>query len=510
MSQGNKPIEKKEMQAEYDIRGGVRGKYYERYRQGTSVVLLGPTKILTRDHLQTILESGNFDDLIGAVENNWLECKAAPYRVKEEHQKQELAKDVSALANASGGVILIGLKTQRDAIHFGDEIREIRPFPQNLVNANQYHDILKSWIYPVPRQVEIRWYSSCSEQNKGILALLVPAQASVHKPFLLTRTLDAKEKHVEIVFGYIERRRADAEPMSVQELHGLLKDGLRFESLDQRVETIQETLEQLRQHQTPGILAPSQPDHSKLLENRVTAALIEADLDGRPNFSLAAVPVQAVEMPALFERRDADIVRLLENPPELRQSGFDLQTGVSARIVRGQLRRAATPRYKTLELSRDGTLIFGAAADENFLCWGKHTIASGPLRINPLVLIESIYLFVELSRLVFQQANPQPKAVEYRLGLQKMTVQGKPCVLIPGPIGTFAWQFGTDIRKAPAPYFIFTLNWSDPTIKPGRVAFRLVSEVYRWFGVEDNCIPYNVQEDGQFAISAEEIQKAGS
>src|SRR4051794_10580037 len=31
-----------EMREEYDIRGGVRGKYYERYRQGTNVVLLEP------------------------------------------------------------------------------------------------------------------------------------------------------------------------------------------------------------------------------------------------------------------------------------------------------------------------------------------------------------------------------------------------------------------------------------------------------------------------------------
>ena len=29
-----------EMRPEYDLRGGVRGKYYERYRQGTNVILL--------------------------------------------------------------------------------------------------------------------------------------------------------------------------------------------------------------------------------------------------------------------------------------------------------------------------------------------------------------------------------------------------------------------------------------------------------------------------------------
>jgi hypothetical protein len=30
------------MLPEYDIRGGVRGKYFERYRQGANVVLLEP------------------------------------------------------------------------------------------------------------------------------------------------------------------------------------------------------------------------------------------------------------------------------------------------------------------------------------------------------------------------------------------------------------------------------------------------------------------------------------
>ena len=42
MSQESKPTKKDEMRAEYDIRGGVRRKYYERYRQGTNVVLLEP------------------------------------------------------------------------------------------------------------------------------------------------------------------------------------------------------------------------------------------------------------------------------------------------------------------------------------------------------------------------------------------------------------------------------------------------------------------------------------
>ena len=34
--------ENDEMLPEYDLRGGVRGKYVERYRQGTNVILLDP------------------------------------------------------------------------------------------------------------------------------------------------------------------------------------------------------------------------------------------------------------------------------------------------------------------------------------------------------------------------------------------------------------------------------------------------------------------------------------
>jgi hypothetical protein len=42
MSQANKAESPEQMRTEYDIRGGVRGKYYERYQQGTNVVRLDP------------------------------------------------------------------------------------------------------------------------------------------------------------------------------------------------------------------------------------------------------------------------------------------------------------------------------------------------------------------------------------------------------------------------------------------------------------------------------------
>ena len=40
MSPENDRIDADEMRPEYDLRGGVRGKYYQQYREGTNIVLL--------------------------------------------------------------------------------------------------------------------------------------------------------------------------------------------------------------------------------------------------------------------------------------------------------------------------------------------------------------------------------------------------------------------------------------------------------------------------------------
>ena len=58
---------------------------------------------MTRDEILAVLEDGAFERLKGSPENLEVEFKREPYRLDQENQKFELAKDVSALANAAGG-----------------------------------------------------------------------------------------------------------------------------------------------------------------------------------------------------------------------------------------------------------------------------------------------------------------------------------------------------------------------------------------------------------------------
>jgi len=168
------------------------------------------TKNLTVEQIKAILDSGNFDAFITAVEDEQIECKAAPYQLHEAHQKQELAKDVSGFANANGGVILIGVRTERNSTHFGDEITEIRAFSRMLVDPNQYQDIIRSWIYPAPQQVDIRWFPYAVDREKGIVAIIIPDQIMTWRPFLIKGTVDDKGKCVKVVFGYVERQRVSS------------------------------------------------------------------------------------------------------------------------------------------------------------------------------------------------------------------------------------------------------------------------------------------------------------
>jgi len=61
-------------------------------------------KRLNPSEVAEILRRGTFDDLVGALEDEHLECKAAPYQLQHEHQKYELAKDVSMVVNRSGAL----------------------------------------------------------------------------------------------------------------------------------------------------------------------------------------------------------------------------------------------------------------------------------------------------------------------------------------------------------------------------------------------------------------------
>jgi len=446
------------------------------------------SKILNAIEVDRILKSGEFDGFIGVLEGEQLEFKSAPYLLDQDAPKMELAKDVSALANASGGIIVIGVQTERNPTVQGDEARRIGRFEEELIDRDRYQKVIADWVYPPIPGLKVAWHPSSAQPKKGLVSILVPSEATAEQPYIVVRIVEATGKISGSVVGYFARTGPAVSPISAPYMRDRLKDGLRFSDLSGQLQDIQVALANLASPRQKPM-----PTASIDIENRVLKGRNSVGLGESPTFFLASHALENVQFPTLFRSRDTDLVRLLESPPTLRQSGFDLGKDAST-IVAGQIRRTMTPKRKVLEFWKDGFLLFEAAADDWFLCWGMRSTEETGLRINNIVLTEVTYLFCELVLRAYQQATPVPKGLAIELGLLDMTVNGKPCTLSTYYPSEF--NVGDGGQKAPEDSGTFRQEFELKGADAGMVAYELLRIVYAWFGFEEDSIPYAERDKG--------------
>ena len=395
---------------------------------------------LTGAQLDAIVSARTFDTLIGEREGPQFECKAQPYQISADAGKRELAKDVSALANADGGVIFIGLKTKQGATHYGDEVEDIRPFSQTLVNTTQYLDILRAWVYPEIVGVSVEWIPTTPDPSKGLVVVRVPNQAERAKPFLITKTLDGS-KQVETVFGYAVRKNDQNLPFKVEDLQRYVRSGLHYDQqLEERLDAI-------------AILLKAGPEHSRLeaakeerreqLEQRIGRARQALPKDMRL-LIVSAQPLEPSELQTIFLNTDKSVKRALERPPVLRSSGWDLSTLDQAKILRGELIRVTDGGRKVIDLYRDGTMVAAVSADMDFLAWGRER----SLKINPIALPEFIHAATNFYGLVLSDFTKRPTQISFRIGLTNMHFNGAKSMLAPHGLNSFAQRSAKQAVRA--------------------------------------------------------------
>ncbi|HUW83696.1 MAG TPA: hypothetical protein VMZ31_12970 [Phycisphaerae bacterium] len=432
------------------------------------------------------LQSRRFSDLRGTVESIHFEAKKEPYRLEDARQKLELAKDVSAMINAQGGVIVIGLQTKRSPTHLGDEVIKVHPFPRSRMDSDVYYDVLHQWIYPAPA-VDIQWYDSPDDPGKGLGAIWVDAEPHTLNPYLMVQAgVNDCGKLTELLFGYAVRTFACVRPMRVQEIHALIREG-RFgrarEESDRR-------RHELVDNEQKKVSAQSRREQ---LRRRAEQLLDAAALASQPAYVLQATPLEPVEIPGLFTERDSEVVHLLRKPPRLRPHGFTVGTGGDPQIKEGEA-RCAVNAGRALGLWRDGTLIFVAGGDADFLCWAtQEREGQDSLLINQLVLVESAYTFVLLAAQIFGLVSTGVSGSVFGLHIKNMPGT-PPLRLGPGPLANHLGPH--DACAAPKTDKWFEIQHDRMPLEPGKVAYLLVREVYRWFEIEDEYIPYvNVSGD---------------
>jgi hypothetical protein len=207
-------------------------------------------------------------------------------------------------------------------------------------------------------------------------------------------------------------------------------------------------------------------------------------------------------MRELFVSRETPLVKLLERPPDIRSSGFSIAAGESSRIVGGQLRRVVTPGFRLLELSRSGILIHVSEGDFEGLCWGRIDKQEKWFLINQLVLVENVYLFCVLCGAAYKEYLQKGDQVVYDLQLLRMSRDGENCRLEPGPLDRWG---GRSVRVAPEESGSRSITTSFGFESPARVAFSLLAELYAWFGIEVERVPYSQETQEGRIVDQEKL-----
>ena len=173
-------------------------------------------------------------------------------------------------------------------------------------------------------------------------------------------------------------------------------------------------------------------------------------------------------------------------------------------IVEGQNRELQlASQIRTL--GRDGTLVALFRGDDDFLGWAMKSTGwpmsqeemATPNRINSLVLIEATYGVVRLTRDILKTSRHSGTPIQFSIGLRNMMWNGQGPQLLEGKADRnmhFASRVQSEVDNG-----VFSVFASGDQ-SPERIAFMLVAEIYRRFGVPDERVPYSEIVDGERRI----------
>jgi hypothetical protein len=468
--------------------------------------------ILTLEFVRSLLSERRFQDLVGGFENEWLECKRQPYDLSKDEQKLELAKDVCSLANACGGMLLLGYATTRDEVFGDDKIESVRPVPVERFQKSQYENVLKEWLYPPIEGLRTTTYDVPGQSGYVIVSIDVPKVTGPDSPVLVAKTLLDSGYKAQTLVGYFVRKQSHVAHFDVKRIQATFRDGLRYDAevrehfaqVHAAIASLHTTVNAAGSMRTEGsassvdrlplppadegVSLNAEPPRVKFrtideVKNAISEALKAVELDGHPAMVLSAIPIRELDLTGLFDSNNADLVRRLESPSAVRDHGFNLGTGERSRIVSGKMRRAVEVGYKLLEVHRNGVVVFAIDGGPNGLCWGRPQKQTNYYLINQIALIEYVYLFCRFVHEVHASSAKEDFKLRLQFNLFDMAFNENPPRLEPGLPETLRSPKAADEARVEVSCDV------DAGIGPDRAAFQLLSEIYWKFGFETDNMP---------------------
>ena len=404
-------------------------------------------------------------EILGTPESESVDFKsvppAGPYDLSTDKGKFELAKDVAAFANASGGLIVCGFKAKKKQTELHEVAEKATPFDKKVVDSTKYKDVITEYVRPLLK-VEFFWFDHPAEDSDvsgHYFVIEVPALPEADRWAMVNRGITDKGQFIKNSWTIPIRNGDTTAYLSPDEVYRLLNDGLHTRRGPAVAPTpaadrarVRETLRTAAgMEETPVLFFQSVPDHPRGLVSGMYADGGLRDILGNQDTLREAYAFNWASE---------------HNRPEPRAGGLLLADG----------------SRRGLQIESDGAVTGAAAANENMLGWAMEPGVPQPSRISVFVLTE---ITLEYFRLVDRHVLPLVDSTwTHRIVASDFT-RPPARTLAPGNDPSFP------LRGAPQPATSDTWNHSWQAVgNPERDAYEALSRIYSLFGLDVSTNPF--------------------
>ncbi|MFQ5472520.1 MAG: helix-turn-helix domain-containing protein [Dehalococcoidia bacterium] len=420
-------------------------------------------------------------ELIGQPETVWLDFKMTSYQLAGNTSavakgKFELAKDVSAMANKDGGIIVMGVETEPDPATREDVAKQLKPIAAGLVDAKQIQEVIHAWVFP---RLDVSVLAHAVEGEPGELwTISVERHRDGDFPHAVTKNFVEEGKANSNLFGVFERTGSHNVAYTPQQVQGWMNKG----AASAREVFIMEPV------------APVEEAEKILSEDLSVLGLP----DNAASLILQAAPVDGRPLDRFYRGSEEALFDVLMSPRHhLRDSGFNLpDVGQPERTGSGAL-RVTWSGEDSLSVTPSG--LATAVQGQRHLTWAHEKYSGeGEAWINPIALVEFV---VDFWRFLVLEVMPRSHAEvsTWRVGMKN---------LMDGPVSLHLPRtFDHRAEKQQAMVDEFMENWAQASqVDACEGAYSSLERIYARFGFDRNVIPYTEGD----RIDEETIRSLGS
>ncbi|MFC1987183.1 helix-turn-helix domain-containing protein [Chloroflexota bacterium] len=436
-------------------------------------------------------------------ENQHLEYKGT-YIISDIPDKLEVLRDISSLANASGGYLIIGINddgTGRASGYWPHTTADLERMKQSIQDICIGHIVERLII-----QSEIK-------EPDGNPVLLIQVPDSTRKPHMVT---------IERRTDFWTRYGSGKREMSLDEIRKSFQQDqvlLGIDSISQKFDSLERSINNIvtRVHE-PSVEAPSPPSEegvqtqlaqpSGLVSRASSPTFVSAFTNGRelaqemktkmlseidvqPYLWLAATPENLESV--TIDTSSEEIRLLLTHPPGSRLHGWNMELPTSTNTIPDGIERGPKD-YEYIALYNNAYMEFWTPLGRHF-CWRQSPEEySNRPELYPYPVVEYPVSFLRLYEAIVERANIIGNIVIY---LSYYNLRGYRLRPYSPRAAGYLFADATDLR----PYEYDHLEVPPKVIarssfNPDQLAFGMLTQVYSAFHHSSTAIPF--YEDGLF------------